>query len=153
VHTNKLINVLIQKSTFDVLFCAATALYYYSEAVCGISTSSLRTSEAAAAAAAVEAISQQGTTTAAVAATEAVAMVDVPCRIGTPSQATYMKVLQALIGAGRSSDAVAVAERAQTMPWYAAQGAQLRLLVQQLQPVTPTAETAAAVTATPAAAT
>jgi hypothetical protein len=107
--------------------------------VCGLGTSSLRTSRTAAAA--VEAASlHQSTTAVAAAAADttaaeaaaAVAMVEVPCRIGTPSPATYVKVLQALVGAGRSTDAAAVAELAQSMPWYAAQGAAVRTLVQHI---------------------
>jgi hypothetical protein len=132
----------------------------YSAAVCGLGTSSLRTSKTAAAAA--EAASLQQSTTAAAAAAAvaavaavaadttavaAVAMVEVPCRIGTPSPATYVKVLQALVGAGRSTDAAAVAELAQSMPWYAAQGAAVRTLVQHIATAAPAAVTPTALTA------
>jgi hypothetical protein len=124
--------------------------------VCGLGTSSLRTSKTAAAAAEAASL-QQSTTAAAVddatTAAAAVAMAEVPCRIGTPSPATYVKLLQALVGAGRSTDAAAVAELAQSMPWYAAQGAAVRTLVQHIASTAPAAVTPTAVTATAATAT
>jgi hypothetical protein len=70
-------------------------------------------------------------TTATAATTAAETLVEVECRIGTPTQATYLLLLQALIAADRSSDAQLVAELAHSMPWYNNEAATIRSLLQQ----------------------